>query len=69
MLEFSKFSMGFSIAKGKTNTYAIVENSHNRRGRYYYLLVNGVKQNTRAELNTCINLANEIENKENNYEN
>lgn len=63
MLEFSKISMGF-FAEGKTNIYAIVENSHNRHGRYYYLLVNGVKQNTRAELNTCINLANEIENKE-----
>ena len=63
MLEFSKIMMGF-IAEGKTNTYAIIENGHNIRGRYYYLLVNGVKQNTRAELNTCINLANEIENKE-----
>lgn len=65
MLEFSNFSMGFSFAEGKTNTYAICENSHNIRGRYYYLLVNGIKQNTRADLQTCIKLANEIENKEN----
>lgn len=61
-LEFSKFEMGFSFAKGKTNDYAIVENSHNRKGKYYYLLVNGVKQNTRAELSTCVLLANQIEN-------
>ena len=63
MLEFTKFKYGFSFAEGK-NQYAICENSHNRRGKYYYLIVNGIKQNTRADLNTCIKLANEIESKE-----